>query len=417
MKENKNKLLMQRNDIQQKRADQLDLATKAIGNGDTTGYNAAMEKVNGYNTDLERINGLMTECEKEFSGADFQQMGEGENRVNKSGVSLMKQIRSTDRYTDAFMKAMVQGVSPDKGVGMAELKPLYEAEAAVKALSISGGDPAGSDGGFLAPVDFDNQVIAIAKEYIDLSALVSVENVSVNSGWRVIDAAGTRTALSKIDELGTISEGQKAKFSKIAFNCSKYGDKLIASSELMADAPALMRYLAEWWAPKVVMTKNALILVLLDKLALQPLADDGQVKALKTLLNTGLNTAASRHATILTNALGYNAMDNWMDQTGRPLLVPDPKGGDFDLFKGRKVTFADVDEIPNVTASGTEYAPLYVGDLKRFCRLFLREGTRVKSTDVGGNAWNTDSWEIRCTTRMDCQQLDGAAAKRAGLKV
>ena len=291
-----------------------------------------MAQVKTYNTDLERINGLMSECEKAFTGEDFRDSGEAETRVNKSGIALVNKIRGTEQYMEAFAKAMRAGISPEKGMGMEGLKPLYEAEAAMKALTISGGDPAGSDGGFLAPIDFDNQVIALSKEYVDLSPLVHVENVSVNSGWRVVDAAGTRTPLNKLDEMGTITKGQQPKFNQIVYNCSKYGDKVVVSDELMSDAPALVRYLAGWWAPKYVLTKNALILALLNNLELKPLGDANQMQALKKLLNTGLNTAHSRNATILTNCFGYDDMDNWMDTTGRPLLVPDPKGGDFDRF-------------------------------------------------------------------------------------
>ena len=137
MKENKNKLLQQRNDIQQKRADQLDLATKALGNGDTVGYDAAMAQVKTYNTDLERINGLMSECEKAFTGEDFRDSGEAETRVNKSGIALVNKIRGTEQYMEAFAKAMRAGISPEKGMGMEGLKPLYEAEAAMKALTCS----------------------------------------------------------------------------------------------------------------------------------------------------------------------------------------------------------------------------------------------------------------------------------------
>ena len=416
---NKNKLLQQRNDIQQKRADQLDLATKALGNGDTAGYDAAMNQVKAYNSDLTRIEGLISECEKEFIPDDFQGIGEGEARVNKSGISLMTQIRGTEKYMDAWMQAMKKGISPEKGMGMDVLAPLYEAETALKALTISGGDPAGADGGFLVPIDFDNRVIALSKDYVDLSTMVTVENVSVNAGWRVVDAAGTRTALTKIDEMGTIGEGQKPKYRQIKYNCSKYGDKVIVSNELMADSTALVQYLADWWTPKYIMTKNDLILAQLNALTLKILSgttDVEQIKALKRLINTGLNTATSKKATILTNCFGYDAMDNWYDATGKAMLVPDPKGGDFDRFKGRRVDYADLDLIPNVESGGAQYMPFYLGNLKQFCRLFLRQGTRIKSTDIGGNAWDTDSWEVRCTTRMDCQTVDESAAVRAGLK-
>lgn len=411
----KNKLLQKRVDLQQRRADQLEAATKAYNGGDMTGYNAAMEKVKGFNTELEQVSGLISEHEKSFSAEGFRGQGIGEERVAKAGSTLLQQIRGTEKYADAWMTAMRKSIAPDKGFGMEALAPLYEAERAVKALSIGGGDPAGTDGGFLVPIDFDNRVIQQSKEYIDLSNLVTVENVNVNSGWRVIDSTGTRTKLSKVDEMGTIKPGQQPSYKKITYNCAKYGDKLIVSNELMADAPGLIRELADWWAPKYVLTKNDLILTLLNGLEMQTLTgttDAEQIKALKTLINTGLNTAHAKNATILTNCFGYDIMDNWVDSTGRPMLVPDPKGGDFSRFKGRRVDYADSNLIPDVESM----VPFYVGNFKAFCRLFLRQGTRIKSTDIGGAAWDTDSYEIRCTCRMDCQQVDSAAVKRAGIQ-
>lgn len=416
---NKNKLLQKKNDLMQQRADQLDAAAKSYDGGDTAGYEAAMSKVEGYNKELKTVTGLLGEYEKSFGVADLRMQVPGEERVAKSGMALVSKIRGTEKYADAWLTAMKGGISPEKGYGVESIAPLYEAEKALKALTIGGGEPTGTDGGFLVPIDFDLKVIELAKEYIDLSALVSVEHVNVNAGWRVIDSTGTRTKLSNIDEMGTLKAGQQPKFNKITYNCAKYGDKLIVSNELMADAAGLIAYLAGWWAPKYVLTKNDLILSKLAALKFAALSGDtdaAQIKAMKTLINTGLNTAHAKNTQILTNSYGYNTMDGWADTTGRPLLVPDPKGGDFSTFKSKKVHYADPDEIPNITEGGTEYQPFYVGNFAAFCRMFIRQGTRIKATDVGGDAWDTDSYEIRCTTRMDCQTVDASAVKRAGIK-
>ena len=415
----KNKLLTQRNDLQQTRADHLETATKAFANGDTSGYESAMSEVKALNKKLENLNGLIAECEKAFGSDSFVPVGEGDRRVAAAGGSLVDQIRSTEKYANAWLESVRKGVSIDKGHGIESLTPLYEAERASKALSIGGGATPGEEGGFLVPLDFDNRVISLMKEYVDLSDLVTVEHVRVNSGWRVVDTAGTRTALTKIDELGRLKEGQKPSYKKVSYSCSKYGDKVIVSSELLADAQGLMAYLAAWWAPKYVMTKNQLILEKLNALAFTALAGDTdakQVKALKSLLNTGLNTAHSKRATILTNSFGYDVMDNWVDGQGRPLLVPDPKTGDFSRFKNRPVEYADPDLISAVEVEGTSYNPIYVGNLKAFATLFLRQGTRIRATDIGGDAWDTDSTEIRCLCRMDCQTVDEGAVKRTGIK-
>lgn len=413
-----NKLKTKRNDLLQQRADALDAATKKYSDGDMTGYNADMEKVKGYNTQLETLAGLIAETEKSF-GDDVFTPGDGANRAAKSGLTLVDTIRGTEKYASAWLESVRKGISPDKGAGIQSLSPLYEAERAMKALSIGGGDTPGEDGGFLVPIDFDTKVNELMKEYVDLSTLVTVEPVNVNDGWRVYDTTGTRTALTKVDEMGKITAGKQPSFKRIAYHCSKYADKLIISNELMADASSLITYLAGWWAPKLVMTKNDLILKLLNALPFAALAGDtdaDQIKALKTLLNTGLNTAHAKRATILTNAFGYNAMDNWADSNGRPILVPDPKTGDFSRFKGRPVQYADADLIPAVTSSNTSYVPIYVGDFKSFATLYLRQGTRIRSTDIGGDAWDTDTTEVRCTCRMDCKEIDSAAVKFSGIK-
>lgn len=415
----KNELLKKRYDLQQTRADHLDVATKAYNDGDMTGYNAAMEKVADCNKRLETLLGLIAECEKQFPDAGRIGMDPGDTRVNEAGKSLLDKIRGTEKYAAAWLESVRKGLTPDKGRGMEALAPLYEAEKAAKAMTIGGGDPVGEDGGFLVPIDFETRVTELLKEYIDLSALVSVERVNVNSGWRVIDTTGTRTPLTLVAEMGEIKPKDQPSFNQIFYNCKKYADKLIVSNELMADASGLIEYLAGWWAPKYLLTKNSLILAELNALAFSAISgttDAAQIKAMKTLVNTGLNTAHSKRATILTNAFGYDVMDNWVDTSGKALLVPDPKGGDFTRFKGRPVTYADVDLIPNVTSGDAEYHPYYIGDFKAFCRLFLRNGTRIRSTDIGGKAWDTDSTEIRCTCRMDCKTVDAAAVKYTGIK-
>lgn len=413
---NLNTLKSKRNDLLQQRADALESAAKAYEIGNMTGYEADMAKVKSFNTDLEKLSGLIAETEKEFDVGSIDPTAAARNGF--AGKALVDTIRGTEKYADAWLEAVRKGISPDKGVGMKSLEPLYEAENALKALSIGGGATPGEDGGFLVPIDFDNAVNELMKEYVDLSQLVNVEHVKVNSGWRVVDTAGTRTALTKVAEMGEIKEGQKPSFKQVKYSCEKFGDKVIVSNELMADAKGLISYLAAWWAPKFVLTKNALILQKLNALDFSALAgatDAEQIKALKTLLNTGLNTAHSKRATILTNAFGYDAMDNWVDGNGRPLLVPDLKNGGPDKFKARPVIYADSDLIPPVEQGEKTYNPMYVGNFKAFCTLFLRQGIRIRSTDIGGSAWDTDTTEIRCTCRMDCQTVDDAAVKSTGV--
>lgn len=418
---NLNTLKQRRTDLLQKRASALEAATKFYQDGNIDAYNGEMEKIKGaqgFNAQLESLDGLIREQEKSFGEEVFLSTKDAQHQDMAAGISLVDSIRSTEKYASAFMEAVKKGLNLKTGVGHDALKPLFDAEAASKSLSIGGGETPGEDGGFLVPADFDKRIIALAKEYVDLSALVNVENVGANTGWRAVDTTASRRPLTKVDELGEFKENDKPNFKRVNFNCSKYGDVTIVSGELLEDYNAILSYLAAWFAPKFVLTKNMLILGQLNKLPFTALTGDtdaSQLKAMKHLLNVGLNTAHSKAATILTNSYGYDLMDGWADANGRPVLVPDPKTGDFERFKNRPVRYADPDEISAIEKDGTVYNPFYVGNLKAFCSLFLRKGFRVDTTNVGGSAWRTYSTEVRMSCRMDAQTVDGTAVKLTGI--
>lgn len=136
----------------------------------------------------------------------------------------------------------------------------------MKALQETGGSPEGADGGFLVPQDFDNMIHQLEKEYLDLSQLFTVETVTTLSGWRAVEQ-GTRKALPKIAEMGTVGKDDQPKFAKVSYTVDKYGDRLPVSSELLEDNTAgLLQYLANWFGPKYILTKNTLLLGLLTAL-------------------------------------------------------------------------------------------------------------------------------------------------------
>lgn len=327
-------------------------------------------------------------------------------------------IRSEPEYAKAWADALRSGMSVKKSLGVEKYNILH------KALTVSGGTPAGADGGFLVPIDFDNAIIQETKDYLDLSTLFNVETVSTMTGWRAVEVAGQRTKLPLVGENTAIGKNNQPKFKKVSYSINKYGDRLVVSSELMEDNTAgLIQYLAQWFGPKYILTKNDLLLSILKKLtftAQTATTDKDKVKAIKSILNKSLNTAYSRGATLLTNQNVYDEMDNWVDGQNRPMLVPDVSG-DFDRFKGRRVVYGDNDLIGehSVTTSGqspttTKYDPLFIGDFKAAATLFVRKAMEVAATDVGGDAWANDAYELRCLCRMDAQSVDDSAVVFTG---
>lgn len=345
--------------------------------------------------------GRFDDKDEKLKGLHLNYQKQQEEKAKGAAVDT---IRRSNEYANAFAKALRTGVTVKRARGVEGFEPLF------KALQETGGDPEGSDGGFLVPLDFDNMIHEYEKEYLDLSQFFTVENVRAMSGWRAVEQ-GRRKPLPKITEMATIGKDDQPKFAKVSYTVEKYGDRLPVSSELLEDNTAgLLQYLVGWFGPKYILTKNSLLIELLTGLETEvALTAGSEAKELRKALITKLNTAHSMAATLLTNQSGYAEMDGWEDANKRPLLVPNPADPNVYRLSGRQVVYGDDDLIPDETSKH----PIYVGNFKALGTLFVRKGIEMAATDVGGDAWATDSYEIRGLCRMDAQTMDKTAAFKA----
>lgn len=393
-------------------------AAKATGDAETIkkasdAFDAQKAVVKGFNDEIDDAEAIIAE-QGRFNDGDAHFMGLHQKKQKEAddlrGRIAMDKIRGDNEYMQAFQKALNTHQTPETARAQEEYNPL------TKALTITGGSTVGEDGGFLVPLDFDKKIIQETKDFFDIAALCNTEVVTTNSGWRAVEVAGQRTKLPKVDEMATIGKTNQPKFKKVTYTLSQYGDRLPVSNQLIQDVDYLMTYLAGWFGPKLVLTRNDLILTMLKTLtftAQTASTDAAKVKAIKSILNKGLNTAHSRGAVLLTNQNVYDEMDGWAESSGKPLLVPDINS-DFSRFKGRPVHYADNDEIGVITKASTSYDPLFIGNLKAFATLFDRGVLEMASTNVGGDAWATNSTEIRVICRLDAQVIDSTAVIATG---
>ena len=317
------------------------------------------------------------------------------------------QILASNEYARAFAYALRHGVTRRNGLGNENVKILFDA------LTEGGGDPVGTDGGFLVPEDIDNSIRELRRELNPLAPYFTEETVSTNSGWRVIDTAPS-SAMPSIDEMGTIlNNSDQPAFSKVTYTLTKYGLRIPISNELLNDEVAnLMGYLARWFAKKLVLTENSLLIAALKTLSPTTIAyNTDQLAAIKTILNKTLDPAISASAVIITNQNGFDTLDQLIDENGRGLLQPDPTNATVKRIFGRLVVPVSDAQLPD-TSSKPE---VFIGDMKEFATLFRRNGMEVTSTDIGGNAWATDSTEVRGLVRMCVTKFDANAAVRRQL--
>ena len=314
-----------------------------------------------------------------------------------------KEMRASNEYARAFCYAIRNGISPRKGRADERCKILYDA------MTEGGGDPAGEDGGFLVPVDIDNTIHELRRELNPLAELFSTETVTAPTGWRVIDTAPS-SAMPSIDEMGTVANNSdQPLFGNVTYALTKYGLRIPISNELMNDEAAnLMAYLGRWFAKKLILTENSLLITALGTPSTALTSANIEADAaIKTILNKTLDPAISRSAVILTNQTGFDALDQLVDLNGRGLLQPDPTNATQMKMFGRRVVAVSDAQLPNLSTNS--YAPFYIGDMKEFATLFSKDGFEVASTDIGGDAWAKDSTEVRGIARLCVSKFDTAA--------
>ena len=313
----------------------------------------------------------------------------------------LKAMLKSNEYARAFCAAIRMGAKADRSTGYHDsLKPVYDA------LTMAGGDPTGSDGGFLVPEDIDHTIRQVMRENMPLSELFTVENVGTNSGWRVMDNAPTK-GFTKIDgELKPVPKDDQPKFAKVPFKLDTYGLIVPLSRELVQDEAAnLMAYLGRWFGEKLVITENGLLAAILGTLDAANAAAGNLVGSVKSLLNKTLKPVHSRAGVILTNQTGLDLLDQEKDGNDRPLLQPDVSDATGYRVLGRRLVVMEDAHLPNLDGG----APLYAGSMKQLATLFRRMPLEMASTDIGGDAWASNGVEVRGIVREGAAAFDKTA--------
>ena len=390
-------------------------AEKSLEAKDMEAYNAKKVAIEALDTEIESRKD-MEALRGKFDDQDQQMINRQQALKNKQEDDLLKSridnIRSTNDYTRAFIEALAGGYTLRSGRNVEDLRPLYAA------LTEGGGDPVGSEGGFLVPIDIDNTIMEFRRAEIALADYVNVEKVTTLSGWRAAEVGKAQQPFAAIDEMGDVEGTEEPTFKQIHYKVTKYGGFIPVSNELLDDNAAnLMSYLGRWMARKSVLTENSLILARIAAMTAVPFATDEGLATVTTTINVTLDPAISARAIILTNQDGFNFLDLLEDGDGRPLLQPDPTLATGKLLKGRRVVVAPNSRMPNRTAETITYAPVVIGDLKEYLYLFDRKPMEMAATNIGGDAWRTDSTEVRGIMRMDDQLVDTDAAVKIEIQL
>ena len=320
----------------------------------------------------------------------------------------LKDILASNEYRRAFRAAM-------KGNWKLGMEVTNDQQRLLlNALTIAGGDPKGTDGGFLVPEDVDTAIREVVRQHSQLRSLFNVETVGTNSGSRVMATDPTKGMSPIGGELpaGGIPKDDQPTFSTVPFTLTTYGLIVPMSRELVQDENAnLEAYLGRWFGKKEAITENQLLKARLDELAADTWAPTDEINAvglLRKLLILALDPAISLNAKILVNQSSYDYLDSLNDEMGRPLINIDPMTGESMIFKNRQIVMLSDAQLPNNAGK----FPLYAGDFAQYATLFERGGMEMTATDIGGGAFENNGVSVRGIKRMGTAVFDKAAAVR-----
>ncbi|ERT62388.1 phage major capsid protein [Megasphaera vaginalis (ex Srinivasan et al. 2021)] len=278
----------------------------------------------------------------------------------------------------------------------------YAQQVVDAAGSLIEGTPA--SGGFIVPVDAQTKINELKRTLNPLSGIVRIENVNTLSGTRVLEATADMTPFVNVAEMAQIDETDAPTFTQIKYTVAKYAGILPISKELLADTDQnLLTYVYNWLAKKSVVTENTKIVSVLNGLSKSPVA---KLDDVKKILNVTLDPALSLLSTVVTNQDGFNYLDTQKDTQGDYLLQPNPLDPTQKMLFGRPVKVVSNKTLPTDTGK----APLIIGSMTDAVVLFDRQAITLQGTDIGGNSFLRDSYDIKAVTRFDVQPFDPQAA-------
>lgn len=342
--------------------------------------------------------------EEEMRGLD----NHGGNPLGEPEKREMAELES--EYRGVFMKGLRR-----QRINSEERNLITTYEKEVRAVMHEGGVSGQQDGdsSLIVPQDIQTQINQFTRQFVDLSAFVTTEEVTTLSGSRVIEKDAEFVPFPEIGEFENIPETDVPNFINLTYAVKKRGGILPITNELLNDSDQnILRYIIGWIGKKAVATKNHLVLNQLNLLTKKTLSN---FDAIKAVLNLTLDPAISERSRIITNQHGYAWMDEQKDGNGRYLLQDDITEPGKKIFKGKPVTVVSNKQLKTDTVNGL--APFIIGDTKETTVLFSRKFYELASTKEGGDAFKRDSTDLRAIMRQDIKTWDKDAAVYGQLDV
>lgn len=263
--------------------------------------------------------------------------------------------------------------------------------------------PDGANGEvYILPTEVQTKIHEKIRSYRSIREIIGYMPVGALSGSYPVENFETVSELIDFTDGTPGTKANNISFTNIEFKLKEKAAFIEISNTLLAMTDNnLIEYVSRIFARKAVITEN--------KMGIAALKKDKTVKELtsweklKSSLNVDINPAMLLGTVIFTNQDGYDFLDKQKDETGRPLLQPDPTNPSIYRFKGYKVeVFAN-----NLMPSEDSKAPVFYGNLKEAANLLDWEGRVAFAISKEAGFW-TNTTVARLIEFVDVEQNDSS---------
>lgn len=268
------------------------------------------------------------------------------------------------------------------------------------------------NGGLLVSNDEQTKINELRRQQANLQTLVTVESVSKPKGSRVVDKNEDLVAMPVVNEGDTLPDLDDPKLDRLSYTIKDRGGIFTATNDQLNDSDQnTLAWLEQKIAKYTGFSRSQDVLAVLPKMTKK--ATISSFDDIKDLENNTIDPSLMSGAIFLTNQSGFNILSKVKDAQGQYLLQADVSNPDVYRIGGKQVVWFADNIVPN-DKSGNH--PLYFGNFKEAIILFDRQAPTVDSTNIGGNAYTTNTTKIRVIDRYDVQVKDEKAIAVASFK-
>lgn len=371
-------------ELKSKRADAIELAEKALNEGNRAEHDEQMKAVKDFNAQIEAYEELEAQKGMHQTPAAAPVAAPVAKKAEETGYEKAVKALGEAVRSNFAIKAVTQGSMMNTEHGI--------------------------DGGYAVPEDIVTRVFSLRDAEESLLSEVTVNTVTAKTGRRTMKKRSQHAGFATVAEAAKYPKLANPEFQTVEYAIEKRGGYLPATAEVYEYSDGdIARVVEEWMSAEARATANREILEQIatkDQVNLTGM--DGILKAW-----VGLGAAFRSTSKLITNDDGLAYLATLKGEDGRYLMSPNPTAPtQMQLAAGPYVLPVKVYDKLTMPSTGTK-APMVIGDLKAGIAYWQKKALAIKPSDVAVagdlNAYEQDLILWRGSMWDDCTTWDTEA--------